>query len=55
LLMKCALIIIYKMLNKVRQSIMQSAIRASALNATATRSYHSDLGLDPNALAVVEG
>ena len=43
------------MLNKVRQSFMQSALRSSALNATAARSYHSDLGLDPNALSVVEG
>ena len=43
------------MLNKVRQSFMQSALRSSAVNATAARSYHSDLGLDPNALSIVEG
>ena len=41
------------MLNKV---LFQSALRSgSVMRVTALRSYHSDLGLDPNALAVVEG
>lgn len=41
------------MLNKV---LFQSALRSgSVMRAAALRSYHSDLGLDPNALAVVEG
>ena len=40
------------MLNKV---LLQSALRSSSLTCLAAqRSYHSDLGLDPNALSIIE-